>query len=74
MKIKRGLSGVYFRFQNEESWKWENRAFEDLPKENQLDMIKQKGNEWLQQMVITLAQRLYDIGEQFDITTESDEN
>ena len=74
MKTKRGLSGIYFRFKNEESGKWENRVFEDLPKENQLDIIKQNGNEWLQQMVITLAQRLYDIGEQFDITIESDEN
>ena len=74
MKTKRGLSGIYFRFKNQESGKYENRVFEDLPKDEQWEIVRQTSNEWLQQMVITLSARLYEIREQFDITTESDEN
>lgn len=73
MKTKRGLSGIYFRFKNQESGKYENRVFEDLPKDEQWEIIRQSNNEWLQQMVIVLAERLYEIGEQFDITIETEE-
>lgn len=73
MKTKRGLSGIYFRFKNQESGKYENRVFEDLPKDEQWEIVRQRNNEWLQQMVITLSARLYEIGEQFDITTEIEE-
>ena len=72
MKTKRGLSGIYFRFKNQESGKYENRVFEDLPKDEQWEIVRHGNNEWLQQMVIVLAERLYEIGEQFDITTEKE--
>jgi hypothetical protein len=66
MKAKRNLSGIYFRFQNEEG-EWENRVFEDLPEEKQDEYLKGRDVVWLESLVKQLANTLNEIGEKFDI-------
>jgi len=70
MKTKRGLSGIYLRFKNSETNKYENRCFEDLPHEEQLKCMKGKGTKWLESMIILLSNALNEIGECTDITKE----
>jgi hypothetical protein len=70
MKTKRSLSGIYFRYQNPENNKWENWCFEDLPEEEQNKIIDVNTIEWLKSMIKILSNRLNDIGNQLDLTTE----
>jgi hypothetical protein len=71
MKEMRNLSGIYFRFKNPETNSFENRCFEDLPKEEQEKIIdgriKEENTEWVKNLVIMLADRLNEIGDKFDI-------
>ena len=70
MKTKRSLSGIYFRFQDEETGKWGNRVFEDLPEEKQDKCMDGYNEMQLKSFVKKLANTLNDIGEQFDLDTE----
>ena len=66
MKTKRNLSGIYFRYKEEDS-SWGNRCFEDLPKNDQIKYLEGKSEEWLKSMIVKLSDTLNEIGNQFDI-------
>jgi hypothetical protein len=71
MSKPNNLSGIYFRYQNPETGKWENWCFEDLPVEKQDEYMMGRDPEWLQGMVKKLAATLKHVGDEFGITTES---
>lgn len=71
MESPNNLSGIYFRFQNPESGRWENWCFEDLPEDKQKMYMEGRGEEWLKSMVLNLAKTLKNVGDQFGITAES---
>lgn len=73
MKTKRSLSGIYFRYQNPDTGKYENWCFEDLPENEQEKILASRGDEWLRSMVIALSKTINQISEQFDITAEKEE-
>ncbi len=70
MKTKRNLSGVYVRFKNPETDKYENRCFEDLPHIDQIGLLAGKETSWIISLATTLADTLNEIGEQFDVVKE----
>jgi len=70
MKKRRNLSGIYFRYQDSETKEWGNICFEDLPIDTQLEYMKGNSREWVESLVIKLADTLNTIGEQFNIETE----
>ena len=69
MKTKRNLSGIYFRFQDENG-KLGNRTFEDLPEEKQDEIMKGRNEEWLKSLAKKLANTINDIGEEFNLDIE----
>lgn len=69
IKEARGVSGIFFRFQNPETKKWENRTFEDLPIIEQDRVMEGRSIEWLQSLAKQLANALYEVCQKFDITT-----
>lgn len=72
-KVKRSVSGIYFRYQNPDNQKWENWCFEDLPEEKQREILNSKENiDWLKGLVMSLSNTLNSICEQFDITAEKE--
>lgn len=75
MKTVREISGVYFRFQNPETKRFENRVFEDLPEDEQRKILSNNDHQWTIELAIILANKLYEVCEQFDISTvKSDES
>lgn len=72
IKTKRSLSGAYFRYNNPANNRWENWCFEDLPENNQKAIMDNKSIEWLRSMCILLANTINRVSEQFDITSESE--
>jgi coproporphyrinogen III oxidase len=73
LKEARGISGIYFRFQNPETNKWGNRVFEDLPESEQDKILDTKDIVFTKNLCKALAKTLYNIAEQFDITTLHEE-
>jgi len=67
MKTKRNLSGIYFRHKPLGAERWENWCFEDLPPEEQNEILDKYDNEALKRFVLKLADTINDIGNQFDI-------
>ena len=67
MKAKRNLSGIYFRFKDEETGKWGNRVFEDLPEKEQDEYMDGRGEEWLKSLAKKLANTLNNIGDELDL-------
>ena len=67
IKEQRNLSGIYFRFKNEDTGKMEDRVFEDLPIEQQDVVMKGRDIEWVKSLAKQLANTLRDIGDSFDI-------
>jgi hypothetical protein len=65
--IKRNLSGVYFRYKNEETGKFDNVVFEDLPEEEQDRILDAKDPEWTKSLAKIMAKSLRDMGDQLDI-------
>ena len=70
MKIKRNLSGVYYRYENPETKETENRCFEDLPPEAQDLILNAEDCGYTKRLARILADRLYELGESFDIIAE----
>jgi hypothetical protein len=64
---KRNISGIYFRFKNEETGEMENRVFEDLPPEYQDKMMEGRTIEWTKSLAKQLANSLRDVADKFDI-------
>jgi len=72
MKEKRSLSGVFFRFKNPKTNKFENRCFEDLPLKEQDRVMENQNIEWLKSLSKRLALVLRDLGDFTNITKEED--
>jgi hypothetical protein len=70
-RIPNNLSGIYFRYQNKDTGKWENWCFEDLPEEKQIEFTATKSTEWLQSLALKLAKTLREVGDEFGIKTQS---
>jgi hypothetical protein len=68
-KVKRNLSGMYFRSQKEDGT-WENRCFEDLSREEQEEKLNGKSEEWLRSAILILADTLNEVGEKTQIARE----
>ena len=71
-KIKRSISGIYFRYENPETEKWENWVFEDLPEEKQDEILNTKEPEFVKNLAKILADTLNRVCEQFDITATNE--
>lgn len=70
MKIKRKLSGIYFRSKNEEIGKFDNIVFEDLSEKEQDEIMNRCSLYYLKGLVKQLANTLNDIGNQLDIIND----
>lgn len=70
IKEKRNLSGVFFKFKNPDSGQWEKRTFEDIPAEEQMEILNSKDQRFVKELCQILAKKLRDIGDQLDIITE----
>jgi len=66
--MDRNLSGIYFREKRKD--KWENVCFEDLSKEKQERIVKEKSKEFVGNLAIMLAKDLKKIGNKFDIMVD----
>lgn len=67
MKVKRGLSGIYYRSKNTETGKFENVVFEDLNTEEQDKILEGASEEYLKNMIKRLSEVINDIGNQLDL-------
>ena len=63
--MKRNLDGAYFRVKRD--GKWENICFTDLTREEQMEVMKNRSEEWLRSLIFVLADTIGEIGEAFDI-------
>jgi len=61
MKEKRNLSGIYFRYNNE------NIVFEELSEEEQDKILDTKDVDFIKRLTKMLATTIREIGEEFDI-------
>ena len=57
------MTGLYFRYKNPNTNKWENWLFEDLPEDVQRKYLEGRSIEWLENMIIILAKELNEITE-----------
>lgn len=67
MKTKRNLSGIYFRYQDPKTGKWDNVVFEDLPENNQDEVMSGRSVEWIKSLAKQLANTINEIGEYTEI-------
>lgn len=70
MKTQHNLSGIYFRSQNQETGKFENIVFEDLPESEQDLILATKSPEWIRELAKMLAKTLYEVAEECGIYAE----
>lgn len=73
MKIRRELSGIYFRSFNNDTKFYENVVFEDLTEEEQNEVLTGRNIEWLKSLCKQLANTINEIGNEFDLITKSEE-
>ena len=64
--MKRNLDGYYFRVQRND--RWQNVCFTDLTLDEKKQIMKDKGDVWLQSLALGLANVIRDIGEIYDIS------
>lgn len=67
MKTQRNLSGIYVRFKNPETDKWENRCFEDLSRQEQLNHLAGEEQSYILRLAMTLADTINRIGDELDL-------
>lgn len=67
MKVKRNLSGVYLRYYNEETAQMENRCFEDLSRQEQLNHLAGEEQSYILRLAMTLADTINRIGDELDL-------
>lgn len=67
MKEERQLSGVFIRVQ-EEDGSWVSKCFEDCSEQQQKEFLSEKDKEWVEGLVMILANTLNEIGEFTDIS------
>lgn len=70
MKTKRNLSGIYCRYKNLETGKFDNVCFEDLPEDEQDKFMKNRNEEFLKNLSKRLADVLNEVGEYTGIAKE----
>lgn len=63
--MNRNLDGIYFRINRD--GRWQNICYSDLTLEERDEVCKGRGREWLRSVADILADRLKEIGDQFDI-------
>ena len=76
MKRQRNLDGVYFRVKRD--GKWQNICYSDLTEDERDEIARKRAEhatpeqqaQWWRSMADTLADALYDMGEQFGIAGE----
>jgi hypothetical protein len=73
LRPPRNLSGVFFRFRNPDTGKFENWCFEDLPQAVRDEKLVTWDRDWLVSLVNILADVIVDIGDHLDIGMESEE-
>ena len=66
--MNRNLDGIYFRVKREENY--ENVCFSDLSIEERDKVCEGRSAEWFKKMAYYLADRLRNIGDEFDILVE----
>ena len=66
--MNRNLDGVYFRIKRDD--KWQNICFSDLTEDERQEMMKNRSIEWLQSLCGILANKIKEIGDQFDLMCE----
>jgi hypothetical protein len=66
--MNRNLDGVYFRIKRDD--KWQNICFSDLTENERNEMMKDRSVEWLQSLCNILANKIKEIGDQFDLICE----
>lgn len=57
-KKKRAITGIYFRVLNEQTGKYDNICFEDLPVDTQRDILSEKNKDWIAELCIKLAETI----------------
>jgi len=70
MKVQRNLSGIYMSYQNPETKKWEYWCFEDLPHQEQMNILASYDSQAVLRLAIILADKLNDIGDQLNLIAE----
>ena len=65
--MKRGLSGIYFRSKDEETKKWDNIVFEELPEKEQDVILEEYDKEALKRLAKMLANTIKVIGNTMDL-------
>lgn len=73
MKEVRNLSGIYIRYKDPETGKYEPVVFEDLPTEYQKELLAKKDKEWIVDLAIELGNTINKIGDQFDLMSGTPE-
>ena len=68
--MNRNLCGVYIR--TERDGKWQNICFSDMTAEEMDKFLATKDKKWVDSLAKILAERLHEIGEQFDIVAGHD--
>lgn len=66
--MNRNLDGVYFRVKRDNEW--QNICFSDLTEDERNKMMENRSVKWLQSLCNILANKLKDIGDQFDLMCE----
>lgn len=66
--MNRNLDGVYFRVKRDNEW--QDICFSDLTEDERNEMMKGRSVKWLQSLCNILANKLKDIGDQFDLMCE----
>ena len=66
--MNRHLDGVYFRVKRDDEW--QDICFSDLTEDERNKMMENRSVKWLQSLCNILANKLKDIGDQFDLMCE----
>ena len=66
--MNRNLDGVYFRVKRDDEW--QDICFSDLTEDERSEVMKDRSVKWLQSLCNILANKLKDIGDQFDLVCE----
>lgn len=65
---RRDLSGIFFRYRNPETGRFENRTFEDLPESEQDRVMADRDGPWLRSLAKRLAHVLREVGDLCDVS------
>lgn len=74
MTNRRSLSGIYIFHKFEDEERREPTCFEDCPEEKQDEWLNSLDPEAVKRLAKSLAGTLRGIGDQFDLTTKSEED